>query len=129
MRAKVYELFEKVNVIRYFTDVFNTLVDAAVTSFGKDDPELVNAMGAASKAMIATKMDEMIDGMVEVYQKHYTEEDIDAMLAYHNSAVGQKVAAVAPLVEAECKEVGNKFGIMIGAEIDKRLEEMTNEVG
>jgi len=36
-------------------------------------------------------VDEMVDAMVPIYQKHLTKEDLDGILAFYSSPVGQKL--------------------------------------
>ena len=46
----------------------------------------------------------------EVVERHYSEEDLDALLAFHRSAVGQRVTALRAIVEVESHAAGEKFG-------------------
>ncbi len=45
--------------------------------------------------------EEMTQAMVPVYQKHFTKGDIDALLTFYSSPVGQKVLEEMPTVTAE----------------------------
>ena len=57
-------------------------------------------------------VDEMVDAMVPIYQKHLTKEDLDGILAFYASPVGQKLQREQPAMMQE--------GMQVGAEIGRR---------
>jgi uncharacterized protein len=46
-------------------------------------------------------MDEMLNDMIPIYQRHFTKSDIDALIAFYSSPVGQKFLHETPAVTAE----------------------------
>lgn len=46
-------------------------------------------------------MDEMLNDMVEVYQRHLTREDVDAITAFYRSTPGQHILDAQPLMARE----------------------------
>ena len=48
--------------------------------------------------------DEMLQAMVPVYQKHFTKGDVDALLAFYSSPIGQKMIRELPAITAEAME-------------------------
>jgi len=55
-------------------------------------------------------IDEMIDAMVPIYQKHLTKEDLGAILAFYSSPVGQKLQREQPAMMQEGMQVGGEIG-------------------
>jgi hypothetical protein len=55
-------------------------------------------------------VDEMIDAMVPIYQKHLTKEDISGILAFYSSPVGQKLQHEQPAMMQEGMQVGGEIG-------------------
>ncbi len=49
-------------------------------------------------------MDEIMQAMVPVYQKHFTKGDISALVAFYSSPTGQKILREMPTVMAEAME-------------------------
>jgi hypothetical protein len=45
--------------------------------------------------------DELMQAMVPAYQKHYTKGDIDSLIAFHSSPIGQKLLRESPAIMAE----------------------------
>lgn len=46
-------------------------------------------------------LDEMLDDMIPIYQKHFTKADIEGLTAFYGSPVGQKFLHESPAVMAE----------------------------
>jgi hypothetical protein len=55
-------------------------------------------------------VDEMVDAMVPIYQKHLTKEDISGILAFYASPIGQKLQREQPAMMQEGMEVGGAIG-------------------
>lgn len=55
-------------------------------------------------------VDEMIDAMVPIYQRHLTKEDLTAILAFYSSPVGQKLQREQPAMMQEGMQVGGEIG-------------------
>jgi hypothetical protein len=46
-------------------------------------------------------MDEMLNDMIPIYQRHFSKSDIDALIAFYSSPAGQKFLRETPAVTAE----------------------------
>ncbi len=71
-------------------------------------------------------LDEMLNDMVPVYQRHFTKSDIDALTAFYSSPTGQKFLHEMPAVTAETMKA---IYPRIQAEVDaalKRSEQKTD---
>ncbi len=55
-------------------------------------------------------VDEMIGAMIPIYQKHLTKEDLDAILAFYASPIGQKLQHEQPAMTQESMQVGGEIG-------------------
>jgi hypothetical protein len=49
-------------------------------------------------------VDEIIDAMIPVYQKHFTKGNIDDLLAFYSTPTGQKVIKELPAISAEAMQ-------------------------
>jgi hypothetical protein len=49
-------------------------------------------------------IDEMIDAMIPVYQKHFTKGNIEDLLAFYSTPTGQKVVKETPAISAEAMQ-------------------------
>jgi hypothetical protein len=64
--------------------------------------------------------------MAPVYAKHFTHDDIRALLAFYASDIGKKTLVVMPMALQESAQVGqvwaNEMAPEIKAELEKRLK-------
>jgi hypothetical protein len=77
------------------------------------------------------ELDQFVDAIVPIYQKHLTKTDLTALTAFYESPVGQKVLKELPAISAESIEAGGAVGRKMVAdksnEIDKKIAELINE--
>ncbi len=55
-------------------------------------------------------IDEMVDAMIPIYQKHLTKSDVDGIIAFYSSPVGQRFLKVQPAMMTEAMAAGGKIG-------------------
>jgi hypothetical protein len=53
------------------------------------------------KALALYPTGEMMADMAEIYQRHFTRDDVDAYIAFYNSPAGQHLLAAQPVVAKE----------------------------
>jgi len=53
------------------------------------------------KAMNLYSVDEMLDDMAGIYQKHFTREDVDAYIAFYTTPAGQRLLQMTPVIMQE----------------------------
>jgi hypothetical protein len=53
------------------------------------------------KAMSIYTVDEMLDDMAGIYQKHFTREDVNAYIAFYSTPAGQRLLQVTPVIMQE----------------------------
>ncbi len=76
-------------------------------------------------------IDEMMQAMVPAYQKHFTKSDIDALIAFYSSPVGQKVLNELPAILSESMQnmmpVMNKYLGTVRERLDQEVAEMERQ--
>lgn len=79
----------------------------------------------------ALPMDEMVDAIVPIYQKHLTKADMAAVTAFYSSPAGQRILKELPAVMSESMQAGGAIGQRIfaakGEELDRQLAELAKE--
>lgn len=68
-------------------------------------------------------IDEMIDGMVPVYQRHISKSDLDAIIAFYSSPTGQRFLKEQPAMMTEGMQVGQDIMMKKLPEITRRLDD------
>ena len=67
--------------------------------------------------------DGLIMDLIPIYDKYYTLEDIQGMIAFYESPVGRKVTEVTPKMTAESMAVGQEWGRKIAEKILESIQE------
>ena len=65
---------------------------------------------------------ELIEMMIPVYVKYYSEEDVKQLIAFYESPLGQKYISVSPQVTQDAMAVGYEWGQNLGNKIKLKLE-------
>jgi hypothetical protein len=73
-------------------------------------------------------MDEMVQAMVPVYQKHFTKGDIDSLIAFYSSPTGEKVLREVPSMIAEAMQDMMPVMTKYTETVQKRLEKETDDM-
>jgi hypothetical protein len=79
----------------------------------------------------ALPIDEMMDAVVPIYQKHLTKSDLASMTAFYASPTGQKILKEMPAIMAEAMQAGGEIGRKTFAaksqEVDQRVAELVKQ--
>lgn len=67
----------------------------------------------AFKKDIKASMGELYDKLAVVYMESYTEEDVDAILAFYNSPVGKKMISETPEITQKSMQIGQMWGMQL----------------
>ncbi len=67
--------------------------------------------------------EELIKLTIPIYDKYYTEDDIDKLIVFYNSPIGKKLIATMPQVLQESMSVGKSWGEEISKKAIDRLKE------
>jgi hypothetical protein len=67
-------------------------------------------------------IDEIIDAMVPIYQKHLAKSDLEAIIAFYSSPVGQRLLKEQPAMMAEGMQAGQDIMLRKLPDIEERLK-------
>ena len=73
-------------------------------------------------------IDEMVDAIVPIYQKHLTKSDLAAVTAFYSSPAGQKILKEMPAIMAEGMQAGGEIGRRVFEEKAHKLDEQVAEL-
>ncbi len=76
-------------------------------------------------------VDEMMDAIIPIYQKHLTKADLAAVTAFYSSPAGQKVLKEMPAIMSEAMQAGGEIGRRAFAaksqQLDQEIAEFVKE--
>jgi hypothetical protein len=73
--------------------------------------------------MKEVKPSELVDLVVPIYGKYYSEQDIDQLIAFYNSPIGKKTISALPMIMQESMNAGQTWGMELGQKVAQRLKE------
>jgi hypothetical protein len=68
-------------------------------------------------------LDEMIDAMIPIYQRHLTKTDLDAVIAFYSSPVGQRLLKETPVITSEAMKAGQDIMLKKVPDLTQRLNQ------
>ena len=68
---------------------------------------------------------ELVQKLVPVYSKHFTEQEIVDLLKFYNTSTGKKMIEKTPTILEESMEIGRKWGIELAQKIEKEVSVST----
>jgi hypothetical protein len=74
-----------------------------VGAFGDLPPEVVEAVDAVAASFKSGRA-HIESAVAEMYEANFTEDEVDAMLAFHKSPIGKKLAEISPKMQADIVE-------------------------
>jgi len=74
-------------------------------------------------------VDQMTEQLVGIYDKHYTDDEIKALLQFYGSPVGQKVAAETPKIAREIQATSRSTGAKAAKDALQALKAQNPEIG
>lgn len=87
--------------------------------------------GMVDDMMADMPLDEMVEGMVPIYRRHLSRTDVDEIIRFYSSSVGQKLLREQPQMIQEGMQVGmeiqQKRMDQMMAKIRERTEKMAEE--
>ena len=67
-------------------------------------------------------LDGFIKGYVPIYDKHYTHEEIKALIEFYESPIGRRLAEESSAMLDESMEMGMEWGMILGQQIMMELQ-------
>jgi hypothetical protein len=132
-RQEILNLFDAIQLKRTLSSSQEMAMKNAVSvaqqmfqqSAGADNKAQMDEMlkGVMEDVRRAFSIDEMVEAVIPIYQRHFTSADIDAFLAFQNSPVGKKMTDLQPVMMKESSEAVTAIQQRALPELMKKLDE------
>ncbi len=136
-REDVLKFFEVMRIRTTMQEVRTAAVEQAHVSLrdmvagelpSATPQQIAELEGMVDKMISAYTIDNTIEDLIPIYQKHLTRPDLEATIAFFSSPVGQKFLDNEPLITSEALRVVNeKTGAQVASSMNaiyQRLDEM-----
>lgn len=67
-------------------------------------------------------LDKFIELIIPVYDKHFSNEELEGLIAFYQAPLGKKLLAELPLIMRETSVVGDKYGQEVANRVIKRMQ-------
>lgn len=115
--GSVKELMELMGMQQLMVQMTDMLFEQMRSQLPDVEPAAWNEMKKEISA------NEIIDLVVPVYEKHFTEAEIRGLIDFYKTPLGQKVIARLPVVMQEAGKIGEEWGQDLAKRMVKRLKE------
>jgi hypothetical protein len=75
-----------------------------------------------TEMITSESVDELMEMTVPIYDRNFTQEDINGLLAFYRSDLGQRVLAKMPVVLQESMNAGQEWGRSMGERMMEKLK-------
>jgi uncharacterized protein len=91
------------------------------TNLPPDAEERMNK--SADDMLKSMPIDEMLDAMIPVYQKHFTKGDVDALVAFYSTPTGEKMVKELPAIMSESMQAASGVMQEMMAKMTQRIND------
>ena len=98
-----------------------SMLDTMISSFKKSMPQVADEFWNEFKKEV--KAEDIVNLIIPIYDKYFTENEINELIAFYNTPVGKKMTMSLPSIAQESMAVGQIWGRSIGEKVIKRLKE------
>ena len=71
----------------------------------------------------------LVERIVQIYDRHFTHQEIKELLAFNQTPVGRKALEVLPVINTETIAAGHAWGMALAPDIQRRVEAVLKAEG
>ncbi|MBY0267675.1 MAG: DUF2059 domain-containing protein [Burkholderiales bacterium] len=124
-REKIQVLLETTGALKLADSMMHGAIDQITQMIRRARPDIpesaLGVVAAEVGAVVASGMPALVEVMIHLYDKYYTEADVMALLAFYSSPVGRKTIAALPTLSQESMQAGMAWSKALMPEIDRRI--------
>ena len=114
--------------VRHLLDINGSKEQFAMTSqqliqqFKQQSHDIADSVWAVVKEdIIGPAFRELTEKMIPVYQKHFTHEEIKALIAFYESETGKMMVKKQPIIQREIMPFSQQWGRQLATDIQMKI--------
>jgi hypothetical protein len=122
--AAAKELMETMRLTKQYEAILPGLLKALKPSIVQGRPEVDQAYDAIEPMLLdgfRSRLADLTDAIATIYASNFSAEDLQAMIAFYKTPVGQKMLDKLPAVTQQTLSVGSRFGQSVGQDLRGRM--------
>ncbi len=135
-RADIRKFLELTGATKTGTQMAGLVVNSVFAGFKQANPEIPDRAIESVKDVLNKEFSRMFEGpdglmekMVAIYEKHFTRDDVKAMIAFYSSDAGKKVVSELPGLVQESAALGQEWTMKNMPRIQAAIEEKLRAEG
>jgi len=84
--------------------------------------------GVMEDVRAVLSIDDMLEAVIPIYQRHFTVDDVNAIIAFQNSPVGKKMTSLQPVMMQESVQALTPLQQRAVPELMKRMNDRMEKV-
>jgi hypothetical protein len=116
-RADIRKLIELTGAANISADALQKMIEPLKASYPQVPEEFWDTF------VHEVHSDELVDLVIPIYDKYYTHDEIQELMHFYQSPVGQKTIKVLPKLSAEAIDAGQEWGRMVADRAMRKLRE------
>ena len=113
----IRELLEVTGAGKMGLQMMHSMIESFKSSYPKTDDKFWDSFMEEAKA------DDLVDLVVPIYAKYYTDDDILQLIAFYKTPIGQKTIQILPALSKESMGVGQAWGKELGEKAAKKMKD------
>lgn len=114
---KIKQLLELTGSAKIGVQMMNTMIPQFSKTYPNADKKFWDEF------MSEVNTEDMIDIIIPIYEKYYTEEDIDQLIQFYNSPIGKKTVELMPFIMQESMQAGQAWGSELSLKVINKLKQ------
>lgn len=91
--------------------------------------EVLDALPQAISSVLEENIPSLMSEIADVYDQHFTHEDIRALIGFYSSEIGRKLVEAQPAITQQSAAAGQAWGMALGPQIEQRVRQRLKEAG
>ena len=127
LQAQTNDYTEKVKsflVLSGAEENFKMVIEQMLNTFKASQPDVPEEYWSeVKKEVLNTSLDDLVNLIAPIYQKHLTEADLDDIIEFYKTPAGKKLAEKTPVITQESMAAGQQWGMQIAQKVQAKLKE------
>ncbi len=98
-----------------------TAMETSIPAQRAANPRIPKEFWDEFMARARRDMPKLVDAMLPIYDQHFTKAQLEQLVSFYESPVGQHLAKVQPEITVQSMQAGQQWGARIGADVGQDL--------
>jgi hypothetical protein len=96
-------------------------MDVSMQNQRQVNPQIPAAFWDSFTKKAHERISELIDSIVPIYARHFSQAEVDQLVSFYATPLGQRLLIEQPAIMGESTDMGRKWGMVLGREVGDSL--------